>query len=246
MAMINAWSSGKKPWSYGEEATSQIREVFELRLQLLPYLYTAFANYHQNGVPPFRAMILEGGYTEKEEIVQGVLDSEKNPYAESIKISRDDQFMMGPDILVAPYYERQSSERKVLLPKGAWYDFHTGKLVSSYGGDEIIVKGDKTPLFVKSGAIIPMVSKKIKNTKELYHSELELRVYGQLNKNSEVVIYEDDGTSFDYQKGVYQHRKIQVEQSGTIKEAIQGEGPSLYGKVSKVLFMTESDQETSE
>ena len=55
--------------------------------------------------------------------------------------------------------------RKVVLPKGKWFDFYTGELV---GEGEIITAShglDKIPLYVKDGGIIPMMNQ-IRNTKE--------------------------------------------------------------------------------
>jgi alpha-D-xyloside xylohydrolase len=61
MAMINAWSSGTKPWSF-PEVEEEIKEYALLRMQLIPYLYTEFAKYHFEGTPPFRGMNLEPGF----------------------------------------------------------------------------------------------------------------------------------------------------------------------------------------
>jgi alpha-D-xyloside xylohydrolase len=55
MAMLNAWSDGTKPWTFPDVA-EQVKEVMQLRMQLLPYLYTSFAQYHFEGKPPVRAM----------------------------------------------------------------------------------------------------------------------------------------------------------------------------------------------
>jgi alpha-D-xyloside xylohydrolase len=38
--MINAWADGTKPWSYPEVA-GQVQKIAQLRMQLIPYLYTA-------------------------------------------------------------------------------------------------------------------------------------------------------------------------------------------------------------
>ena len=62
MAMLNAWASGTKPWSF-PEVEKQVKEIALLRMQLMPYFYTAFARYHFEGIPPFRAMNLEEGFS---------------------------------------------------------------------------------------------------------------------------------------------------------------------------------------
>jgi alpha-D-xyloside xylohydrolase len=81
LMMLNAWSSGNKPWSF-PEVTDMVRDNLNLRLKLLPYIYTAFYNYNKKGIPPFRAMVLETGITSQEILTGGKLDDSKNPYAE--------------------------------------------------------------------------------------------------------------------------------------------------------------------
>ncbi len=61
MAMIDAWSSGLKPWSF-PEVSEQIKEYALLRMRMMPYWYTEFARYHYDGIPPFHGMSLESGF----------------------------------------------------------------------------------------------------------------------------------------------------------------------------------------
>ena len=124
MMQLNAWASSTKPWSF-PEVTDMVRDVIQLRTRLLPYLYTAFYTYHQKGIPPFRAMVLERGYHSKETLSGGALDDAENPYEAQKKTEVTDQYMMGPSILVAPVFTGQT-ERTVVLPKGNWYNFYTG------------------------------------------------------------------------------------------------------------------------
>ncbi|MHC4517972.1 MAG: TIM-barrel domain-containing protein, partial [Planctomycetota bacterium] len=75
LAMLNAWASAKKPWSY-PDVTEAVRASVELRMRLLPYLYTAFADYYRKGIPPIRAMILETADPSVSQVttVRGTLD----------------------------------------------------------------------------------------------------------------------------------------------------------------------------
>jgi alpha-D-xyloside xylohydrolase len=74
------------------------------------------------------------------------------------------QYMFGPDLLVAPMYQ-PGTHRGVYLPKlpgsGEWLDYWTGN--SFAGGQTIEVKAplDRMPLFVRAGAIIPMLPEEI-------------------------------------------------------------------------------------
>ncbi len=105
LAQLNAWASGATPWHF-EGASGMVRETLELRMRLLPYLYSAFAAYHFDGVPPIRPMAFE------DPSLAGV----------------DDQFMFGPSVLVAPFYGKAGWTREVVLPAGRWYDFYTGRV----------------------------------------------------------------------------------------------------------------------
>jgi alpha-glucosidase (family GH31 glycosyl hydrolase) len=206
MMQLNAWSSGKKPWSF-PEVTDMVRDVIKLRKSLLPYIYTAFYYYSQKGIPPFRAMILENGYDSQETLTGGHLDDSKNPYGEKDRIEVTDQYMMGPYILVAPVFEGQK-ERKIVLPDGNWFDFHTGKYVGNNETITIETKLEQIPLFVKDGAIIPMFSLN-GNTNVQNNTAIEVRHYG--TKENTYLLYNDDGVSYDYEKGEYSLTELKVE-----------------------------------
>ena len=49
------------------EVEKQVFDVAWLRMQLLPYLYTTYAEYTFFGTPPIRAMNLEDGFTSEPE-----------------------------------------------------------------------------------------------------------------------------------------------------------------------------------
>ena len=243
MAMLNAWSSAKKPWSY-PDVTDSVRGAVELRSRLLPYLYTAFADYYLKGIPAIRAMILEGGGVSSDQVtvIEGKLDGEANPYAQAKVIERNDQFMFGPSIMVAPFYESQSTQRKVQLPGGKWFDFYTGR---SVGSDTTITvtaeqTGNRMPLFVKEGAVIPMLTQAVSNTEQAYGHDLELRLYGQTDGSC--TVYEDDGKTFNYMTGQYALRKIQVQKTASGKYAFTesrsgSKGSGLYGKIAELKIM---------
>ena len=142
-------------------------------------LYLTLAQYHFEGIPPFRAMQLVEALTLRSETEEGDLDSSKNPYGSYSTKEIKYQYMMGESILVAPMFAGELN-REVLLPPGKWYDFYTGKLV---GEEEVITITpglDNISLFVKDGAIIPML--KEDRTRMPVQGEilpLEIRHYGQ-------------------------------------------------------------------
>ena len=197
LAMLNAWADGTKPWTFPEVAES-VKAISLLRMQLIPYLYTAFADYTFKGTPPVRAMNLEEGYNMDEKMLQVSFAATNNPYALAIKKEVKDQFMVGNSLLVAPLFEGEK-ERKVILPKGKWYDFYTGEFA---GEGEIISVSpglDKIPVYVKDGGIVPMFPPIRQIDNKQY--PLEVRHYG--NAPGIYDLYDDDGETFNYQKGEF-------------------------------------------
>jgi len=204
MAMLNAWADGTKPWTFPEVADA-VKDVATLRMQLLPYIYSTFAQYHFEGKPPFRAMNLVEGFAFRSTDAAGKLDATDNPYAMAIREDIKDQYMMGDNILVAPVFEGEKS-RKLYLPAGKWYDFYTGKFVGENQQITIETPLERIPLFVKDGGIIPMVPVALHASEPGVTVPVEIRHYG--NAVSEFTLYDDDGLSFNYEKGAYNQVKL--------------------------------------
>ncbi len=210
LAQLNAWASGATPWHF-ERATGTVRETLELRMRLLPYLYSAFAAYHFDGVPPIRPMAFE------------------DPALGHVS----DQFMFGPSILAAPFYGSANWSREVVLPAGNWYDFYTGEFVGGGGPVTRRSESGRMPLFVREGAVIPMLKTAVTNTARAYGQALEVRHYG-LSPGA-FDLFEDDGKTFDYERGRYRIRRLSVEagEGGrlSLRETLVKDGaPPMFGR----------------
>ncbi|WP_114749613.1 glycoside hydrolase family 31 protein [Pleomorphovibrio marinus] len=235
MAMINAWASGTKPWSFAE-VEEEVKAMAMLRMQMMPYWYSEFAKYHFEGTPPFRGMNLEAGFSfdnQKLTMSDSEADLETNPYAMAVKKEIKDQYMAGEHLLVAPMFEGEE-ERKVVLPEGKWYDFYSGELMGD--GEEIIVRPglSQIPVFVKDGGIIPMTTPSLHATGAGEKYDLIIRHYGK--KEGSYRLYDDDGETFDYENGDYSWREIKVllgddgQYQGTVSEPQPGK-PDNLGKI---------------
>jgi alpha-D-xyloside xylohydrolase len=209
LAQLNAWASGATPWHF-EGATDLVRDTLELRMRLLPYLYSAFAAYHFEGVPPIRPMAFE-------DIALGRID---------------DQFMFGPSILVAPFYAKDGWSREVVLPPGNWYDFYSGELAGS--GGRVTLRSDtgRVPLLVREGAVIPMLASAVSNTSKAYGQPLEVRHYGRTAGSFD--LFEDDGKTFEYERDRYRIRRLRVDAASrgtfSLNETLVKDGaPAMFG-----------------
>jgi len=215
LALYNGWASDEKLWSH-PEVKDPIRDAIVLRARLLPYLYNTFAQYRYEGTPPIRPMQLAAGIVaEAPTTGVGKLDATANPYevppaAREVK----DQYMFGDSLLVAPIPPGVKS-RKVLLPAGKWYDFHTGKLAGANETIEVIPSLAAIPVFVKDGALIPMISGRLTAPAAGETVALEIRHYGEAP--GRLSLYDDDGETFNHEKGDYSWTGLAVARDATGK-----------------------------
>jgi alpha-D-xyloside xylohydrolase len=155
-----------------QEIEAKIRDLVQWRMRLIPYLYAAFADYAQTGEPPFRALNMDW------------------PQDKNLR-DVDDEYMMGPSMLVAPMTKDQTA-RKVYLPEGEWYDFWTNAKYEGGKSHDITASVETIPVFVRSGCIIPLADPVEHVTPETVFN-LEVRVYGK--NPSSFSLLEDDGVS---------------------------------------------------
>src|SRR5688500_10178805 len=101
-------------------------------------------------------MSLEEGFKQEVRNETGSANLEENPYAEATSKEIKDQYMAGEFLLVAPMFTGQKT-RKVVLPKGNWYDFYTGDYAGNGEVLTITAGLNKIPVYVKEGAIIPLM-----------------------------------------------------------------------------------------
>jgi alpha-D-xyloside xylohydrolase len=201
LALYNGWASAQKLWTHAA-VKDAMREAIVLRGRLLPYLYNTFAQYHHEGTPPIRPMQLAAGVTTHAPTTEaGKLDATANPYEVPPAVREvKDQYMFGDSLLVAPIPPGVKT-RKVLLPAGKWYDFHTGKYAGANETIEVTPSLATMPVFVKDGALIPMIEPRLHAPAAGETVALEVRHYGEAPGS--LSLYDDDGETFDFEKGAF-------------------------------------------
>ena len=191
LAIINAWYLKNPPWKQvnrdannngqfaegWEKVEAQCRDILDLRMKFIPYLHAAFVRYHQEGLPPFRAL---------------VMDYPDDPQTRNV----DDEYLMGDNLLVAPIIagdNRPAASRTVYLPAGDWYDFWTGERLA--GGRSLTVEKalEQIPLYVKSGTVLPL-AEPTASTADPASRQLQVTVYGDGSRPATLFEDDDSGT----------------------------------------------------
>lgn len=211
-SLINSWRIPSPPWKQtdieknlaGEPMdtadyyTAECRKLFELRMSLLPYLYSAFVEYSHSGKPPIRALVMD--------------------YPEDMAARMvDDEYLFGESMLVCPLTYEEGNSRKVYLPQGRWYNFFTGTAVEGGRTMETEAAYNEIPVFVKDGAIIPMAKPVMHVNKDTVF-EMTVKIFGEAD--GRFVLYEDDFATFDFEE---KQKRIIIEKHPGSKLTIQTE-----------------------
>jgi alpha-glucosidase (family GH31 glycosyl hydrolase) len=155
------------------------RKYLELRYRLLPYLYSAVHECTTSGMPIMRALWLH---------------FPDDPKA----VTCGHEFLWGRNLLVAPVVEKGATTRQVYLPRGAWYDFWTGERLDGRREINRPVDLETIPLYVRGGSILPVDPVKQFTSQKVDGSPSVLVYPGA---DASFLLYEDDGSSFNYRKG---------------------------------------------
>ena len=181
-------SKSSEPWAYGEEVTEIARNFINLRYKLMPYLYSTFYEATQNGLPVARSLAID--YTQDPKIYD---------------VQYQNQYLFGEAFMVAPFVSTVSFG-KVYFPQGKWYNLYNGEVEQGNQEKTISLAYNKMPIYVKESSIVPMQSL-VQTTAEKPTDTLTVHVY-QGAVNNAYVYYEDDGSSYNYEKGQFYKRTI--------------------------------------
>ncbi|MVU78092.1 alpha-xylosidase [Nocardia sp. ET3-3] len=162
---LHGSESVRVPWAFDEESVEVLRSFTGLKLALMPYLAAVAEQAHTLGWPMMRAMMLEFPH---------------DPACAHL----DRQYMLGPDLLVAPVFSADGTV-SYYLPQGIWTRYLTGEPV--VGGRWIHESHDvhSLPLLVRPGAVVPVGA--VTDRPDYDHAEgVTLRCY-RLRDDAEVV-----------------------------------------------------------
>lgn len=123
-------------WSFGEEAEAILHRLLFLRERLRPYIMEQMRAAHESGLPPMRPLFV---------------DFPADPASWEVA----DEFLLGPDILVAPVTQERARSREVYLPPGpGWRDAWTGEPQPGGGWISVAAPLDTVPVYVRDGGAV--------------------------------------------------------------------------------------------
>lgn len=180
---INSWFSFLHPFYYSEKEQVIYKDYVKLRYRLIPYIYSTALEGTMNGMPMVRSMPL-------------VFPEDRNV---------DDmvyQYMFGNSLCVSIF------SNDIYLPEGTWTNAWTGETIVSKGEKfSIDYPEDKAGLlFIREGAIIPC-QKDVQYIGTQPIQEFIIKVFP--NGNNSYTMYEDDGESYEYEKGAIAATKFE-------------------------------------
>ena len=182
----------------GKENEGVIRELLNFRMRLIPYLYNAFYQYQSTGKPVFRPLVMD--YPQDENVFEMA-----------------DEYMIGESLLAAPI-TGDDDTRKIYLPEGVWYDYNTNEKYEGGKTYEIAFALNEVPVFVKENTILPLAAP-LEYVGEDTIFEITCNIYG--NPSGPFYLFEDDGVTFDYQAGAFNHIKLMYK-NGKVKMSREG------------------------
>lgn len=176
-----------EPWMYSD-LKEHIQKAIEFRYELSPYLYSLSKRASESGLPIMEPMC-------------SAFQHDSNCYEEGI------DFMFGDSLFVANVVEPGATSRSIYLPEGdCFYDYNTRAAYTGGHTIEMPVNIGSIPLFVRSGALIPMAANPMNNLST--QKATALRLLCAADKNGKFCLYEDDGITMDYTRGAYLKTQI--------------------------------------
>lgn len=194
---LHGSSSYRVPWNYDEEAVSVLSKFTKLKCSLMPYLYGAAVDAHEQGIPMLRAMILE---------------FPNDPACDYLDL----QYMLGDSLLVAPVFNHAGSV-DYYVPEGKWTNLLNGNIVEGPRWVKEIHNFMSLPLLVRPNSVIPMGNHADKPDYD-YSDGVTLQVYQLENgRHASVEIPTLDGkiaTRFDIRRDA---KSIYIQRQGPVK-----------------------------
>ena len=201
-------TKAQEPYAYDEETLNIFKKYLKIRYEFIPYLYNLAQEMSFKGEPIVSPLFYH-------------FEDDENT------LEINDEYMVGDSLLVAPILDKDARRRMIYLPKGTWIDLFTGK---KYIGGKYIIFAEnlaESGYFIKNNTLIPM----FENLKHIKKSEIDTLVIKVFGNSGKVKIYEDDGETLDYEKGIYNIYEARVNKDKFTFRKVKGSYDSPFKKI---------------
>jgi len=179
-------------WDLPAEAQAAVRDAINLRYKLIPHLYSEMKKMLSGELPLMRPMFME--FPEIAELYD-----------------LDDQYMLGPYLLVKPITEPGITKTQIYFPTGIWYNFNDYTRHYYEGWTEIEVTLEHTPIYVRGGSILLLSEHAVTQSDESLELPYTIVIGVDGNNEAHGTFYTDDGATtglFDG-KSVLSHMSVE-------------------------------------
>lgn len=159
----------RDPWFFGEAAVTNYKFLAWTRENILNYTYNAAAIAHETGVPIMRSMPV-------------AFPGEREAAHTS------DQYMFGPDLLVAPVVN-EDTYRTIAFPSGIWTSLWDGKTVTGPVTRKVDAPLDTIPAYLRPGAVMPVqLNSGLQFGKSMTQGRVDALVVTPSTKNEQIAL----------------------------------------------------------
>lgn len=205
----------RRIWMFKDPYRKALRKSLNMRYELAPYIYNSARLTYDSALAICLPMYYE--HPDKNEAY-----------------NYPNQYYFGREIIAAPVTAKMNqsgiAESKIWLPKGTWFEWHSGTLLK---GDSVYNRKftiNDIPVYVKSGAVLPL-NLNAKNLSVTKDTVVWAIFPGSTNGSG--YLYEDNGDSKAYINGEYTITKLNysIDPQGKMKIKIEPAKGNFDGKL---------------
>lgn len=183
----------QEPWAFGARVLKVLRRYIQLRYRFRPYLYQLFLEHERTGEAILRPLFYD--FPDTADLPLGFVD---------------DQFMVGPSVLQAPFVEERQKSRAVILPgRNQWYDLTDGVWRGGESTIRVTARYSDTPIYIRDGSILPL-ARLDPASNAFQGGQVDFHVFMSADGEASTKYEFDDGTTFAFQKGTCTELEITV------------------------------------
>lgn len=188
----------QEPWAFDDETKKILRNIIRVRYALIPYIYSEYIR----SIIELKPLILPLCFEFDDHLCNNI----------------EDQFMFGNSIMVAPIYTQNANGRFVYLPESKWllwklkkYDDRDLKVYDK-GTYFIETNLEEIPIFIKENSLIVLTEPQNYVGEKIIR---EITVIGFVTDRANFTYYDDDGESYDFEKGDFSTINMYAEKSSS-------------------------------